>query len=256
MSYNPRRGIAIFAHYDRDQIIRDEVIYYLSGLNEVVGSIIFVSDSNLPDSELKRLNNLVLHSIAGSHGEYDFGSYKRGLAFASAAGILQQKEFCVFANDSCYAPLNPFKPLFDEMMGRRDDFWGFTENYFRYRVPCPHLQTYFLVFKKEVFLSTQFLDFFSSVKVESTKADIIDNYEVGLTNHLLRCGFSYSSFVPRSIKKSNLIKSRWIFLIIQYRSPFLKKSLIGRTFLGMKFPYLLLIRWVLRRYTTYPVDLL
>lgn len=249
-------GVVIFAHYDEDLLIREHVLYYLKGLRDVASTIIFVSDSDLPQDELKKLTSLVDFEIIGRHGEYDFGSYKRGFLFALRRGLLDSQAFCCFANDSCYGPLFPFAPIFFEMMQRKESFWGITENYFRFRLPRPHLQSFFLVFKCEVFMSEAFISFISDVRPQVTKADIIDAYEVGLTNHLLRSGFSYSSFIPRDPKKSNLIKSRWVSLVRDYQCPLLKRSLYRRSDGRLHWPRSLFFMWVLRKYTKFPINLL
>lgn len=69
---------AIFAHFDKHNLIDDYVIIYLEKLKEVVDDIIFVSDCNLETKEIKKIEHLILNNICQKHGEYDFGSYKRG----------------------------------------------------------------------------------------------------------------------------------------------------------------------------------
>ena len=89
--------IAVFAHYDGDNIIKDYVIYYLKELNKIAQKIIFVSDCDLPQQELKKIENIVYHSIAHRHGEYDFGSYKRGYLYAKENGLLNNCEELIFS---------------------------------------------------------------------------------------------------------------------------------------------------------------
>lgn len=252
LEVNPNLGLAIFAHYDERSLIGDDVIYFLRGLREVAEGIVFVSDSDLPESEVEKIRDVVVKSITGRHHEYDFGSYKRGFCFALDNGLLSGMDFLIFVNDSCHAPLFPLKLMFSSMSHRPVGFWGFTENYFHYRRISPHLQSFFLVFNRDVFSSMCFIEFMRSVKREKTKADIIEKYEVGLTRQLVSCGYQYASFIPRDIKKSNLIKSRWATLVIRSRSPFLKKSLFQKKFLGFRWPHLVFIRWIVRRYTDYP----
>lgn len=252
----PDRGIAIFAHYDDCSLIADDVVYYLNSLREVVSDIVFVSDSNISVDELEKIKHIVTCSIVGAHGEYDFGSYKRGFLKSLELRTLDSKEFCIFANDSCYGPLFPLEPVFLEMQSRQCDFWGISENYFRHRQPSPHLQSFFIVFKRKIFLSGLFIDFITSVRRESNKAKIIDKYEIGLTRLLVENGFYYSSFVARNSKVSNLMMSLWAFLIIKYRVPFLKKSLYRRRYIGMRRPYAWLLKWVVRRFTKFPPELL
>lgn len=252
----PPSGVVIFAHYDDELLVKGDVLYYLKGLRDIASTVIFVSDSDLPQIELDKLTCLADFIIVGRHGEYDFGSYKRGFLFALRRGLLDSQAFCCFANDSCYGPLYSLGGMFSEMMRRKESFWGLTENYYRFRLPRPHLQSFFLVFKPEVFLSEPFISFISDVRYQPTKADIIDVYEVGLTNHLLRAGFSYSSFIPRDRRKSNLIKSRWFGLVRKHNCPLLKKSLYRHSDKRLRWPRSLIIRWVLRKYTKFPIGLL
>ena len=72
---------AVFAHYDRDNHIEPYVVHYLRELKKITDSIVFVSDSNLNNSELKKLDGIADKTIAERHGEYDFGSYKRGYLY-------------------------------------------------------------------------------------------------------------------------------------------------------------------------------
>ena len=77
--------ITIFAHYDRDAIVDEYVLYYLRGLEEVSARILFVSDTALARSETDKLEGLAELVSAAPHGEYDFGSWKRGIAYLGSA---------------------------------------------------------------------------------------------------------------------------------------------------------------------------
>ena len=74
------KRIAIFAHFDKEQLIDEYVVNYLLGLAQVSGKIIFVSDGDLADSEREKISIICSDVIAVKHGEYDFGSYKRGFS--------------------------------------------------------------------------------------------------------------------------------------------------------------------------------
>ena len=106
---------AVFAHYDKNNLIQDYVVYYLSELKKYAEKIIFVSDSDVLPEELKKIEGIVEQSIIGRHGEYDFGSYKRGFLYAKENNLLTACEELILANDSCYAPLFPFEEMFSAM---------------------------------------------------------------------------------------------------------------------------------------------
>jgi len=260
-----KQRIAIFAHYDKDNIIDDYVIYYLNALKEVAQKIIFVSDCNLIIEEQNKLQDIVDFIITEKHDEYDFGSYKRGFLFALENNLLKDTYQCIFANDSCYGPFNSLKALFETMeqkeCDRNCDFWGITQNkigldkkkniYFSCK--RPHLQSYFLVFKKNVFLSETFIEFIKSIKKEENKHEVIINYEIGLSEKLVNAGFKWESFIKVFLNKNSSIY-KWDKIISNYNMPFLKCSLPK-----LKHQHLVIIdnyEKIIKQNSNYPVELI
>lgn len=58
------KRVCIFAHYDRDDIVDDYVIYYLKALQKICATIIFVSDCNLSKEEIKKIEAITDFVIA------------------------------------------------------------------------------------------------------------------------------------------------------------------------------------------------
>lgn len=179
----------VFAHYDKYNSIQEYVLYYLKELRKVADTIIFVSDSNLPESEISKVQPLVKLVIAIPHGEYDFGSYKRGFSH-----IPDDTDELIFANDSCLGPLYSLDKVFDEMQDKQCDFWGMNSHCIDVDF---HIQSFFMVFKKEVFRSDLFKNFISSIEKQKHKDDIILNYEIGLSQLLLKNGYRVAAFIDK-----------------------------------------------------------
>lgn len=214
--------IAIFAHWDPDNLIDDYVVYYLTELQKIA-DIIFVSDCNLPQNELEKVEPLVLRSLARRHGEYDFGSYKRG--FLSAERDLCDYDELIFVNDSCYGPFFPFEDLWKEMDARPCDYWGL----FKHLDPTLniwHIQSYFIVLKKHVFLSACFRAFMKDINPEGKKRDIILKYEVGLSDTLNQSGFHSAALCPES-SMNETHQAKTYDLTRRYKLPLIKRSLLA-----------------------------
>lgn len=218
----------IFAHYDKDGIIKDYILYYLKELKMVADKIVFVSCSDLKNSE--SLNGLADKIIAEPHNEYDFGSYKRGFLFLQDK--LNDYDELIFANDSCYGPLYPLKNVFSEMGNRNCDFWGITKNNFGYKksighffIKRPHIQSYFVVVKKCIFEKDFFAEFMKSITHQENKKLIISNYEIGLTELLLGKGYKYSTLINAYENINNIAILKWREIIEKHKMPFIKKSL-------------------------------
>ncbi|MHC4553668.1 MAG: rhamnan synthesis F family protein, partial [Planctomycetota bacterium] len=97
------KRLAIFAGYDGKGQIHDYVVYYLKELKKVA-DIVFVSDNHFTAESLAPIQDLIIHSICLPHGEYDFGSYKRGYCWAKETGLLDEYDSLIFCNDSVFGP--------------------------------------------------------------------------------------------------------------------------------------------------------
>lgn len=190
-----RHRVAVFASYSPDGILPPQVIPYLQGLQPLTKAIVVVCDNDLLPAEQEKLKGLATHVITGRHGEYDFGSYKRGVAWARKAGLLAQADDLILCNDSCFGPVGSFKPMFVEMEARSLDFWGVTDSH----QISYHLQSYFLVFSRKVFESGDFKSFFSGIARQSSVQEVIKKYEVRLTGILTDAGFKTGALISNRL---------------------------------------------------------
>ena len=185
--------LAIFAHYDKDNIIDDYVIYYLNELKKSFNTIIFVSDSDLNQDEICKISEIVDYIQAYHHGEYDFGSYKYGYFIAKENNLLLDTDELLLCNDSVYGPVSSLEPILEKMSKSVCDFWGIYENKWGLDMKEEaHLQSWFLMMKKQVFLSDRFDDFMCSIEHKDDKREIVQEYEIGFTTKMSKY-FSYSA---------------------------------------------------------------
>ncbi|MGN1152908.1 MAG: rhamnan synthesis F family protein, partial [Candidatus Gastranaerophilaceae bacterium] len=220
---------------------------------------IFVSDSDVTDKELEKISQLVCSSLVGRHGEYDFGSYKRGFQYALSNKLLENCEELVFCNDSCYGPLYSFDNVFNKMDAVDCDFWGITYNPIGvekddinqlYEDNSPHVQSFFFVFKPQVFNSQVFIDFITNVKKEENKYLIVINYEIGLSKLLYNNGFKSSFYCQYSQKCNN---ASWFHpkkLFLHDKCPLIKTSIFRSE---RKITNLLKL---INKYTDYDIELI
>ena len=85
------KNCAVFAAYSADGTVSDYVIDYLRALKEIAPNIVYVTDNPIPESEIAKLRPYVNHLIARRHGEYDWGSYKRGFAWLKRQNALPSR---------------------------------------------------------------------------------------------------------------------------------------------------------------------
>lgn len=183
--------VAIFAAFSRDGTIPETTLYYLKGLRDVVDNIIFVADNPILPGEVDKLAGLVAFCQCERHGEYDFGSYRRGWSYLTCNRRLRNVDEVVFCNDSCYGPVVRFGEMFEVMEEKDKDIWGVCDN----TEIQWHIQSYFWVFKRRVLESKAFIDFMRSVAREECIGDIVRKYEVPFTKRMKDAGFSCASFI-------------------------------------------------------------
>lgn len=226
------KRICIFAGYSKTREIEPYVEYFLQKLKEVTTKIVYVSDCEI--SNLDRLSALVDGALCERHQEYDFGSYKRGFHYAEKRGWLNDADELVFCNDSCYGPIWSLKEVFQEESNKDCDFWGFLK--------CGdcriHIQSFFMVFKRNVFLHPSFINFVNSFTHQDSFWGYVDNYERRFTEILANEGFSFDAAVklPKEIKEKienisgNGNITLWPITAIRNGFPFVKAKALNNGF--------------------------
>ena len=108
------KRLFIFAGYDKDCIVDETLLHYLKSLSEL-GDIVFTMDNSLSDTEASKIKSIknILSVTAVNHGEYDFGSYKRGFQYAKKNKLLDKYDWIYFVNDSVYGPLFDIKNILE-----------------------------------------------------------------------------------------------------------------------------------------------
>jgi len=191
----PRRRVAVFASYTGDGVLPPQVVPYLEGLQTLTDAVVVVCDNDLQPGETEKLSGLAAHVMTGRHGEYDFGSYKRGMTWLEKAGLLTKSDDLILCNDSCYGPIGSFAPMFAEMEAKNLDFWGTTDNW----ESVYHLQSYFVALTRKVFSSKTFRKFIAGVKKQPNLQEVIKKYEIGMTQTLVKAGFSWGAMVSNRL---------------------------------------------------------
>ncbi|WP_421612200.1 glycosyltransferase [Agrobacterium tumefaciens] len=195
-SFPDAKCVAVFACFSKTGKLAKYVEYYLRQLRTVCDKIVVVADNDFSKHDLETLGSIASHVIAKPHGEYDFGSYKRGFEHANKSGWLNDADELLLCNDSCVGPLFPIEQVFSSMRDAACDFWAITDNdQFQY-----HLQSYFVCLNRNVFSSDAFAGIINSVEKKDNVNEVIAEYEIGLTAKLRAAGFKagvYSPFIPQ-----------------------------------------------------------
>jgi lipopolysaccharide biosynthesis protein len=117
---------------------------------------------------------------------------------------LAKLEELLLTNSSIIGPLQPLAPLWQKSSMKQCDFWGLTDNDEFGR----HLQTYFMVFRRQVIQAACFMDFWRSVLPFKDKQQVVQNYEIGLTRRLEENGFKWKAVFAQERMWSLFLRRR------------------------------------------------
>jgi len=176
----PVNRAIVFAHYDKQDRVDPYVFYYLGELRKLTPTLIFVSTAKPDQEDIDKLERIGCEVILRENAGYDFMSYKLGLERLECTAY----DEVVICNDSVYGPFFDLETIFNKMRAEACDFWGMTSN----TDISYHIQSYFVVFKKQALHSAAFSHFWDTLTILDSKSEIIRRYEVGLSRCLLKAG--------------------------------------------------------------------
>ncbi|MBP3692772.1 MAG: glycoside hydrolase family 99-like domain-containing protein, partial [Clostridia bacterium] len=197
------RGIAIYAHYDKDDILSFEDLELLRQLKQQVEALIFVSTSQLGGMQMAQLDGIADRIVLRENTGFDFTSFKQ-IICEIGKDNLKNVSRLVLCNNSIYTPYKSLDGMFAKMDGKAD-FWGVNEfpsvndgSFLGQKTIPRHLQSYFMVFENNVLASKEFYEFFERLPNINTLEEAILHGESRLTGVLNKAGFSDAAYVAES----------------------------------------------------------
>jgi lipopolysaccharide biosynthesis protein len=194
------KRLVIYAHYGVSAKIARHVFYFIGELRTLGFEICFVSNSPVSPESQRELSPLCEKFIQRENNGFDFAMWQAGLAEYNLCKV----EELLLTNSSIIGPLRPLAPLWKNPAVKECDFWGLTDN----DEHGLHLQSYFLVFRRQVIHSASFKEFWSSVQPYQDKNEVIQKYEIGLTRRLEEAGFKWRAIFTQKRLWSLFLRRR------------------------------------------------
>ena len=200
--------VAVFIHFDGAGAVREHTLHYVRALHAAGLSVLFVTNSGkLRPEAMAALQPICAGIVIRRNIGYDFGAMREGLTHLGLPRA--DTEMVVLANDSIYGPFGPL----DDMIARIDfaeaDIWGATDSWQRRY----HVQSYFLAAGRTALESKAWREFWDKIRPVKSKTWVVNNYEVGLSQQMLRGGLRLSSIwryheLVRDVNASWLMRPR------------------------------------------------
>lgn len=219
--------------YDEHGVADEYVIHKLKKLREHVDHIYVICNGKLTTTSRLLLESVATTVIARKNEGFDVAAYAQAIENIGWDNLGQIDEL-ILLNYTFYAPIYPFKELFDWAEKEECDFWGITahgevtpnpytnEGYLPF-----HIQSHFIAIKKRMINSHEFIEYWKNIKIPSSYTDSILYHESQFTEKFHNYGFKHSVY----IKNKEYNTKHPVFLcvdkVIESRCPIIKR----RTFL-------------------------
>ena len=191
--------VAVLAHWSADGSLSRSVRELAGSLSRYGFQVVLVSaaefEGDRPGGWPGQPQSASLYRRPNSG--YDFGTWSATLA---ALPQLCRAREVILANDSMVGPFSSLSPVLERMLRTPSDVWSLTDS----RQFGWHPQSYFVGYRNGVLEEPALRGFWRSVRVHSSKDEIIRRYELGLGRVLLREAFSTAvAFPSESVGTNN-----------------------------------------------------
>lgn len=188
------RRLLVYVVYDRRGDVEDYVPYALKDLRRFCERILVISNGALTEKGRAVLSEVADEVIERENRGFDIWGYKHGLDHVGEE--IAEFDEVILANDTWFGPVRPFDPVFERMDRQELHFWGMTDhvrvepNPFTGRDYLPyHLQSYWLVARKELVASTEWIDYWANLPEMNRYEEAVVKHEAIFTEILTSFGF-------------------------------------------------------------------
>lgn len=231
-----KNSIAVLVVFAQEGIIDNYVVFLVEQVKAIVKTVAVTINGNPSNEFLEKLSQCSDYIFVRENEGFDCGAYKDTLEKYLGWDQVREYDELILLNDSCYGPIYPLEPIFEQMDKRGLDFWGMTEqtpikagNFCNALLPY-HIQTYFVVISRRMLMSRDFSDFWDSVKLSNGYDDTVANFELKFTAFFNKLGYTSGAYVDcKAFCKSVNETQAYVFmdsfrLISEHGCPFLKKK--------------------------------
>ena len=228
-----KKKICFYHIYDKEGIIADYVLYWLSQLRDNNFEIVIVINGYINESSYSKLINYSKKIYIRENVGYDAMAYKEMLTVEYGQQKIMQYDECLLLNDTVFGPFIALSDIINKMDGRYD-LWGISaqnpiESYYGENKDLPyHIQSYFLMFESDILKSNVFWDYWNDLVISGSYQETIENFEFKITKIALENDFKVGAYVDRNYefgKKAVDLMERPMIMLSEYGIPILKKKL-------------------------------
>ncbi|GCF93926.1 glycosyl transferase [Enterococcus florum] len=200
---NPKR-LLIYVIYENQNHLQEYKLLFLESLAMISDEILIIVNGELSvhdTSTLEKYGKVIFRENEG----YDTAAFRHGILTIGKENLKQYDEL-LLVNDTNVGPMSDLKKIFEKMSKKQVDFWGIsygeeqpditTYNPYQY-IPI-HLQTYFLVVRKNLLSYSGFYDYWLNLTDTNSRMKAVGRHETVFTKYFSDLGFAHDAVVENN----------------------------------------------------------
>ncbi len=197
---NRSQRLGIFAFYDAYGIVDGYVKKLLEGLLPELSKLVIVINGGITFDSKQKLDRYTKNIFIRDNVGFDAGAYKDAFIKFLADENWEKWDEVVLFNDTFYAPIFPWRPVFDKMENQKEiSFWGLSRYPGKRRngegLDYPsHIQSYFWVCRKKLILSHSFWKFWNTLEYPLSRRKATENFEIKLTTFFAQEKYTWMAY--------------------------------------------------------------
>lgn len=186
--------LGIFHIYDKNGVIDDYIPYMLNGVSRHLKDLYVVANGNISQQGLEKLKVITPNVIIRENVGFDAGGFKDVLINHIGWNKIKEYNELLLFNDSFFGPLDSFSAIFEEMAGKKVDFWTLTNTkgneYSKFSV-----QSYFIHINQRLLHSDDFKNYWEDFPILVSFKDAVTKYEEQFAEYFESKGYISGVFV-------------------------------------------------------------
>lgn len=223
------KRLGIFVFFNERGKVAQYVEILLKGICEVADQLLIVVNGMIVEEEKAKLKRYSDYIIQRNNVGFDGGAYKDVFMNLSEEDLEKWDEI-LMVNDTIYGPFFPLKNVFEIMEGINCDFWGLSRHpggysgLFGCRKIAAHVQSYFIVMKKKMFMHPLFYKFWLEMPYPTSFKEAVLNFEIHFSEYFSGIGFRFASWMDVQSEKNGICSGAVDETIIKLHFPVLKRK--------------------------------
>ncbi len=236
------RRLGVYVMYDFENVADDYIGYMLQEMRKVVDCLVVVCNCKEIRSGIENIGNYADKIYYRDNIGFDVGAYKYALCYCFEWSEIEAYEELVLLNDSFYGPFYPMRDLFHKLEKVEVDYWGLTRSpagiLMGEYIYDSHIQSYFLVFRKNVLCDKRFREFWEEMSYPESFIQAVRTFELECNKLLNEWGWKGVAFsdlcghrIPVKVNENPYMVCSYE-LIRDAKIPILKRKSLDMRFPG------------------------